>query len=557
MKRVISVFLAVVLVASGLGIFALPAFSEATAPEMEWSQTFGGTGEDVAFSVRQTTDGGYILAGYTALLGAGDCGDIYLIKTNADGEMEWSQTFGGEDREKAFSVQQTTDGGYIVAGYTMLFASEYNVYDVYLIKTDSNGNKEWSQTFGEARWDQANSVQQTADGGYILAGVTDWYPQEPWWVGGDFYLIKTNYLGNEEWSQTFGGEGSECAWSVQQTTDGGYILAGCTDSFGAGDDDAYLIKTDYLGNEEWSQTFGGADEDWARSVQQTTDGGYILAGYTYSFGAADADVYLIKTDPSGEVEWSQTFGGTERDQAYSVQQTADGGYILAGYTYSLGTEVYDAYLIKTDPMGNEEWSQTLSGKGLAMALSVQQTADDGYILAGTIIPLDDEEADAWLVKFAAAREEYPLMAPAQPSNISPPNGADGIGLTPTLQSSAFSDPNADDTHAGSQWQITTTLGDYSSPIFDSGTDNSNLTSITVPTGTLTYSDTYYWRVRHQDNHGDWSSWSMETAFTTEAIPAGEEEEEEFPWLWVGVGIGVAILLVVGIVLVRRLFQPAS
>lgn len=147
------------------------------------------------------------------------------------------------------------------------------------------------------------------------------------------------------------------------------------------------------------------------------------------------------------------------------------------------------------------------------------------------------------------------MAPAQPSNISPPNGTDGISLTPTLQSSAFSDPDADDTHAGSQWQITTTLRDYSSPIFDSGTDNSNLTSITVPSGTLTYSDTYYWRVRHQDNHGDWSSWSMETAFTTEAEAISEgEEEKEFPWLWVGVGIGVAILLVAGIVLVRRLSQ---
>jgi len=333
--------------------------------------------------VQQTTDGGYIVAAYTS---AGY--DVYLIKTDGTGTEEWSKTLGGAGYECANSVQQTTDGGYILAGDTWSFG--VGDEDVYLIKTDSTGTEVWSKTFGGASLERANSVQQTTDGGYIVAASTMSFGAGE----ADAWLIKTDSSGTEEWSKIFGGASYDWAKSVQQTTDGGYILAGIAGSFGAGDYDVWLIKTDDTGTEVWSKTFGGGESDYADSVQQTTDGGYIVAGSTESFGAGDYDVWLIKTDGTGTEEWSKTFGGDERDWAKSVQQTTDGGYILAGKTWSFGAGADDACLIKTDSSGTEEWSTTFGGGLSDGANSVQQTTDGGYIVAGYTVP--GCESEVWL-----------------------------------------------------------------------------------------------------------------------------------------------------------------
>ena len=311
----------------------------------KWSRTFGGSDYDDAGWVRQTSDGGYILAGCTRSFGAGGS-DAWLIKTDSLANEDWSRTFGGSDYDYAYSVRQTSDGGYILAGWTYSFGA--GSCDAWLIKTDSAGNEEWSRTFGGSDYDGAKSVQQTSDGGYIVAGLTYSFGAG----SGDAWLIKTDSVGNEKWSTTFGGSDWDWAWSVQQTSDGGYILAGRTYSFGAGSCDAWLIKTDSLGNEEWSRTFGGSDVEGAWSVHQTSDGGYILAGYTGSFGAGSSDAWLIKTDSLGNEEWSRTFGGSHFEHAYSVQQTSDRGYIMAGYTDSFGPGGFDAWLIKTDSLGN-------------------------------------------------------------------------------------------------------------------------------------------------------------------------------------------------------------
>ena len=204
-----------------------------------------------------------------------------------------NKTFGGEGGDWARSVQQTSDGGYILAGQTGSFGA--GSYDAWLIKTDANGNKVWDKTFGGSSYDEANAVQQTSDGGYILAGETYSFGTGSY----DAWLIKTDANGNKVWDKTFGGISSDGAYSVQQTSDGGYILAGSTDSFGAGSSDAWLIKTDADGNKVWDKTFGGISGDVASAVQQTKDGGYILAGYTGSFGAGVYDAWLIKTDAEG------------------------------------------------------------------------------------------------------------------------------------------------------------------------------------------------------------------------------------------------------------------
>jgi hypothetical protein len=315
----------------------------------QWTRTFGGTVQGKGHSVQQTTDGGYIITGYTNSLSNGKS-DVYLIKTDGSGIEQWTKTFGGTDDDCGNSVQQTTDGGYIITGYTASFGND-TLTDVYLIKTDGNGNEQWSETFSGAYNDVGSSVQQTTDGGYIITGSKGSASINT----RNVYLIKTDGSGIEQWTKTFGGTDDDYGNSVQQTTDGGYIITGYTASFGNGGSDVYLIKTDGSGNEQWTRKIGSTSYDLGSSVQQTTDGGYIITGYTKQIdGSIDDDVYLIKTDGNGAVQWTITFGGTDADYGNSVQQTTDGGYIITGYTNSFITAVigFDVYLIKTDGNGN-------------------------------------------------------------------------------------------------------------------------------------------------------------------------------------------------------------
>jgi hypothetical protein len=325
----------------------------------QWSHTFGGSGGDHGYSVQQTSDGGYIIAGVTESFGAGLC-DVWLIKTDAGGDTLWSQTFGGSDHDYGHSVQQTSDGGYIIAGYTQSYGAGGR--DVYLIKTDASGIEQWGQTFGGVWYDEGHSVQQTSDGGYIIAGYTRSYGAG----GPDVWLIKTDAGGDTLWSQTFGGGVQDGSHSVQQTSDGGYIIAG---HFQSGDKDVWLIKTDASGNELWSQTFGGSVGDYGRSVQQTSDGGFIIAGYTASYGAGANDVYLIKTDASGIEQWSQTFGGSNHEYGYCVRQNSDDGYIITGYK-EWGPGGYgDVWLIRLGPEGGyPDVTITLTPSGLPIQI---------------------------------------------------------------------------------------------------------------------------------------------------------------------------------------------
>jgi len=362
--------------------------------ESIWNMTFGGGNQDVARSVQQTSDGGYIAAGFTESSGAG-LADFWLVKTNASGGMLWNRTYGGGGADEAYSVRQTNDGGYVVAGFTRSFGLDNA--DFWLVKTEVDGSVRWSKRYGGVYDDCAYCVQQTSDMGYILAGST-----ESFGAGSDFWLVKTDSSGNMQWNKTYGGSGSDRAFSVAQTTDGGYIMAGETDSSGAGSFDFWMIKTDSLGTLLWSKMFGGTGEDEARSVQQTSDGGYIVAGSTLSFGAGGIDFCLVKTDASGNKQWSQPYGGTFDDEAYSVQQTGDGGYIVAGSTksYGLYTGVWNFWLVKTDAQGSMQWNQVNGGSNDDRAYSVQQTGDGGYIVAGGTESYGAGLEDFWLTKTA-------------------------------------------------------------------------------------------------------------------------------------------------------------
>jgi len=300
MKRVILVILSVCALGFWSEAFAesfgCPRLYPSHNPMLatSFAKTYGGADWELAYSVQQTSDGGYIVAGYTYSLGV-DSGDIFLIKTDANGNLQWAKTYRGTDWEEAYSVQQTYDGGYIVAGWTSSFGAGY--YDIFLIKTDANGNLQWAKTYGGTYWDDAYSVQQTSDGGYIVAGWTLSFGAGDY----DIFLIKTDASGNIQWAKTYGGTSGEGAYSVQQTSDGGYIVAGVTYSFSADWSDIFLIKTDANGNIQWAKTYGGIVDEYAYSVQQTSDGGYIVAGDTRSFGAGRGDIFLIKTDANGNI----------------------------------------------------------------------------------------------------------------------------------------------------------------------------------------------------------------------------------------------------------------
>jgi hypothetical protein len=374
-----------------LSVSFVALFTEyAYAQVVRFARTYGGTGYDVGWSVQQTSDGGYIVAGWTHSFGAG--GDIFLIKTDANGNIQWAKTYGGTNGDYAFSVQQTSDGGYIVAGVTASFGA--GIDDIFLIKTDANGNVQWAKTYGGTTNDYAFSVQQTSDGGYIVAGSTVSFGAGSF----DFFLIKTDANGNVQWAKTYGGTSWDEAYSVQQTSDGGYIVAGYTNSFGAGWDNIFLIKTDANGNIIWAKTYRGTGVDVASSVQQTSDGGYIVAGSTNSFGGPFYDIFLIKTDASGNIIWTKTYGGMNSDGASSVQQTSDGGYIVAGWTHSFGAGSYDIFLIKTDANGNVQWAKTYGGTSDDWTYSVRQTSDGGYIVAVYTESFGAGSSDIFLVK---------------------------------------------------------------------------------------------------------------------------------------------------------------
>jgi hypothetical protein len=364
------------------------ALAQPQPPDSLWSRTFGGSGSERAWSVQQTTDGGYVVLGDSNVFAPeGSPCHFYLVKTDEDGNAQWSRDYGGNYFEYAQCVQQTTDGGYILAGRTYSFGAGSS--DSWLVKTNAIGDSVWSRTYGGSNYDCANSVQQTFDGGYVVAGYTNSFTVP------SIYLVKTDAIGIAQWSRTFAfGE----AQSVQQTTDGGYIMAGYTESFGAGHSDFYLIKTNAAGESLWARTFGGTEYDFAFSVQQTSDGGYIVAGHEDYWGNANG--YLVKTDANGDSLWTHTFDGGNMDFAFSVRQTSDGGYVMAGWTASFGLGDYDIYLEKIDSNGFAEWTAIWGGGGDDRAYSVQQTTDGGYILAGSTTSFGAGGTDFWLVKTA-------------------------------------------------------------------------------------------------------------------------------------------------------------
>lgn len=434
------------------------------SPPEEWNKTFGGLKSDDGYSVKQTSDGGFIIAGLKDSWmdeNMTDYGEGWLIKTDNNGNIQWDRIFEGRGRRYFTSIGLTSDGGYIMTGIT----NEYNEMgdaDIWLVKTDNSGNEQWNKSFGSNYLrDFGYGVQQTTDGGYIITGWIDNFVDNN---NGSLCLIKTDNNGNMQWNKKFTGVWSARGQSVQQTSDNGYIITGFVDT-AQGYEDIWLIKTDSNGNEQWNKTYGGTNYNFGFSVQQTAEGGYIVAGI-YNVHSVNSTYYgnlwLIKTDNNGNMQWNKIYDETNFYWGVFVQQALDGGYIITGSIPSNSNGNSDVWLIKTDNNGNMQWDKTFGGINNDGGKCVQQTHDGGYIITGYASSFSTGSYDVWLIKVKSENQ------PPEPPTIT--------GLTSIKPKISYIwnfttiDPNNDEVFYQINWgdnNITDWLGPYHSGTSDS------------------------------------------------------------------------------------------
>jgi hypothetical protein len=351
----------------------------------------GDKARDRGINLLQTRDGGYAILGYTSSFGAGG-EDVYLVRLNPQGEVLWSQTYGGASNDNGWAILETEEHGFMVFGFTSSFGA--GGVDMYLVKTDAEGGLLWERTFGGPRSEYGWAMTTTSDEGYALAGQTESFGEGD----KDGYLVKVDADGEEIWAQTFGETKEDRLYSIDRANDGGFVLVGTTRSFGDGDRKAYLVKTDSSGELAWTQVFGQDHDDVGHSVRQTADGGYIVTGYTASFDARGYDTWLMKTDETGALEWQEFYGGNGDDRTIYGEQTDDGGYILTGYTKSFGAGGWDVFLVKADPSGDVSWHKTFGDVREDTGYTVRQASDNGFILTGETYSFGKGGGDMYIIK---------------------------------------------------------------------------------------------------------------------------------------------------------------
>lgn len=359
-------------------------------PEEEWNVTFGGIYSDVGYCVQQTSDGGYIIAGTTNSIGSTTC--VWVIKTDKNGIEIWNTSICANHYMLCNYVNQTSDGGYILTGGNSIEGLHRNFWICYL---NSTGNVIYQKSWGDTWSESGYCGIEASDGEYIFAG-TDRGPG----YDNDVWLIKTDTNGNIKWNKVYGhGSYQEIGYSVDETNDGGFIVSGYSDNNPNPDGkyDFWLIKTDILGNKQWDKLFGGLGSQRSFFVQQTDDNGFIQCGIKedeYGFN----DIWLLKTNETGIHEWNRTFGGNGDDEGWCVRQTYDSGFIFTGYTNSTGAGDYDVWLIKINSTGIMEWNITFGGENPDFGHSVWITNDGGYIIAGKTNSSGEGSNDFWLIK---------------------------------------------------------------------------------------------------------------------------------------------------------------
>ncbi|MFA5033526.1 MAG: T9SS type A sorting domain-containing protein [bacterium] len=381
-----------------VGVIGVINLALAGAPDTLWTRTYGGTDNDWGNSVLETQDGGIVVSGWTASFGVGSQ-NFYLIKTNSSGDTLWTRTYGGHLLNNGYCVSETQDSGFVIVGETFSFGAGAPSYsNAYLVRTNSLGDTLWTRTYGGTKGECGWSVSKTYDGGFIITGeTTSFGAGSPNYS--NVYLVKTNSSGDALWTKTFGGATGNSGWSVSETQDSGFIIVGTTNSFGIGSpnySNVYLVRTNSSGDTLWTRAFGGTDNDGCYSVSETQDNGFIMVGTTSSFGAGGHDVYLIKTNSSGDTLCTRTYGGAKDDWGESVSETQDSGFIIAAKTVSFGAGHFDVYLIRTNSSGDTLWTKTIGGAESEWGCSVSETRDRGFIVAGATY--GDDYEDVYLIR---------------------------------------------------------------------------------------------------------------------------------------------------------------
>jgi hypothetical protein len=416
-----------------VSLFAFPVKLPAQALPIRWEECLGGSSAEEAFSVHQTVDSGFVVAGYTGssdgqVTGYHGGSDYWVVKTSATGALQWEQCLGGSNAEVAKSMAQTFDKGYIVAGYSNStdgqVTGNHGTWDYWVVKLDDTGGLAWENSYGGSASDIATCVSQTSDSGYIVAGASSSNDGDVSGNhgGGDFWVVKLSATGSIQWQNCYGSDSADGATSIQQTIEGGYIVAGASKSIDGevtgnhGQNDYWILKLSGTGAIEWEQSYGGSGDDVATSIQQTSDSGYIVAGSSNSTDGdvtgnhGNEDIWVVKLSSSGSIQWERSLGGSNDDFGSSVQQTTDSGFVVCGTTFSNDPEVTgnhgmsDMWVVKLSATGTLQWENCYGGSNYDGAGSIQQTFDSNFVVAGYTNSDDSEVTanmggtDIWLVK---------------------------------------------------------------------------------------------------------------------------------------------------------------
>lgn len=389
--------------------------------EVDWITNFGGSGEDTARAIISTTDGGYAILGFSNSTD-GDLNkkttvvnDYWLLKLDAEGNLQWTKTYGGSKDDRGQSLVQTQDGGYALTGYAMSDDGDGSVnrgfHDNWLLKLDATGNIEWEKSYGFSGHDHSYDLLETEDEGFFFVGFlditsaradgnTEKHNSLTRHGVGEFWGTKIDAKANLQWRGYFGGTNNDRAHSVVRADDGGYVMAGFTESEdfdvknARGSYDFWVIKVDDKGNLVWENSFGGTGIERAQDISQTADGGYIITGNTFSNDIdvsknhGESDVWLLKIDVDGNKVWDKSYGGSQFEDGQSVTLCKDGGFVIVGNTRSSDNDANvnagenDIWLIKTDRNGQLEWQKTFGGSGLDFGFDALETQDGSVVLVG-------------------------------------------------------------------------------------------------------------------------------------------------------------------------------
>jgi hypothetical protein len=413
-------------------LFLFPVIS--LAQFIQWEKSLGGSSFEIPYSIKPTTDGGSIVVG-TSYSNNGDItnskggGDYWIVKISSTGIIQWQKSYGGSDEDNARSVLQTSDGGYIIGGYTLSNDGDVTInnggYDYWIIKLDSNGNLIWEKSFGGTQHDYGYSfnIIQTSDGGYIFAGSTYSNDGDVTLNNGnqDVWIVRLTSTGSLAWQKSFGGSDSDVCTNISSTIDGGFVICGNTSSNdfdvsgNNGFVDFWVVKFNSFGNLVWQKCLGGSNEDTAKDISQTSDGGFIVVGNSNSSNGhltgnnGSYDIWLVKLDSIGNIVWQRNLGGSGYEDAWSVKQTVDGGYIIAGTSNSTDGVINgniggaDYWIVKTDSLGAIQWQKNYGGSTADQATGVYQASNGNYIIAGTTassntdVTINNGSNDYWII----------------------------------------------------------------------------------------------------------------------------------------------------------------